>query len=68
MEKRKNKTFFMEGESPTLILLLKKEMTSTEIHWITYNSVYINWIMRLIKFFNGEHFLIKVEANSYSYD
>ena len=60
MEKRKNKTFFMEGESPTLILLLKKEMTSTEIHWITYNSVYINWIMRLIKFFNGEHFLIKV--------
>ena len=60
MEKRKNKTFFMEGESPTLVLLLKKEMTSTEIHWITYNSVYINWIMRLIKFFNGEHFLIKV--------
>ena len=60
MEKRKNKTFFMEGESPTLILLLKKEMTSTEIHWITYNSVYINWIMRLIKFFNGEHFLIRV--------
>ena len=60
MEKRKNKTFFMEGESPTLILLLKKEMTSTDIHWITYNSVYINWIMRLIKFFNGEHFLIKV--------
>ena len=60
MEKRKNKTFFKEGESPTLILLLKKEMTSTEIHWITYNSVYINWIMRLIKFFNGEHFLIKV--------
>ena len=23
-KKRKNKTFFMEGESPTLILLLKK--------------------------------------------